>query len=250
MGDMNDAVPQEAYGTNKLLSLLPPASRARIFPHLKVHELPHKCVVHEPYAEVKHIYFPLSGVISWIITMKDGSMAEAITIGNEGVAGVSVALCGKLGSSAAIVQAPGLALTIPTGAFMQLLDEDPALFRVMQYYANVLINVIAQCAACNRLHDVTERCARWLLMMQDRAESNEFTLVQQFLADMLGVRRPSVSVVASILQRAGFISYKRGKVRVTDRAGLESAACECYQVIVDEYAGMIENLSARNAAAQ
>lgn len=244
---MSNGVPLEAYGTNKLLALLPPESRERMWPLLKLHELPHKFVVHEPYAQVENIYFPLSGVISWIITMKDGSMAEAMTIGNEGVAGVSVALCGKLGSSAAIVQAPGLALTIPTQAFLDLIDADRALFRVIQYYANVLINVIAQCAACNRLHDVNERCARWLLMMQDRAESGEFTLVQQFLADMLGVRRPSVSVSASILQRAGFISYKRGRVRVTDRAGLESAACECYRVITDEYAGMVKTLSRSQA---
>ncbi|MBC5815126.1 MAG: Crp/Fnr family transcriptional regulator [Candidatus Eremiobacteraeota bacterium] len=243
-------LPLETYGKNKLLASLPQSSRERLAPHLQLRELPHKFVVHEPYAEVGEIYFPLSGVISWIVTMKDGNMAEAMTIGNEGVAGISVALGGQRGSTASIVQAPGLALTIPTAKFLQLLDEDRGLFRVMQHYANVLINVISQCAACNRLHEVTERCARWLLMMQDRAESDEFTLVQEFLADMLGVRRPSVSVCASILQRAGLISYRRGKVRVTDRAGLESAACECYAIIAAEYLEMIKELKKLQADAQ
>jgi CRP-like cAMP-binding protein len=235
-------LPHETYAKNKLIASLPAASRERLLGHMQLRELPHKFVVHEPYAEVRNIDFPLSGVISWIVTMKDGNMAEAMTIGNEGVAGVSVALGGHRGSTAAIVQAPGFALTVPVHKFAELLDEDRGLFRVMQHYANVLINVIAQCAACNRLHEVTERCARWLLMMQDRAESNEFTLVQEFLADMLGVRRPSVSVCASVLQRAGLISYKRGKVRVTDRAGLEGAACECYAVIADEYSHMFADL--------
>lgn len=235
-------LPLETYGKNKLVALLPAASRERLMRHMQLRELPHKFVVHEPYTEVRDIYFPLTGVISWIVTMKDGNMAEAMTIGNEGVAGISVALGGHRGSTASIVQAPGMALTVPTQQFVELLDEDRGLFRAMQHYANVLINVIAQCAACNRLHEVTERCARWLLMMQDRAESNEFTLVQEFLADMLGVRRPSVSVCASILQRAGLISYKRGKVRVTNRAGLEAATCECYAVIADEYLHMLADL--------
>ncbi|MFN2528243.1 MAG: Crp/Fnr family transcriptional regulator [Candidatus Baltobacteraceae bacterium] len=242
-------LPLETYGKNKLLASLPQSSRDRLAPHMHLRELPHKFVVHEPYAEIREIYFPLSGVISWIVTMKDGNMAEAMTIGNEGVAGVSVALGGHRGSTASIVQAPGLALTIATEKFLGLLDDDRSLFRVMQYYANVLINVIAQCAACNRLHEITERCARWLLMMQDRAESDEFTLVQEFLADMLGVRRPSVSVCASILQRAGLISYKRGKVRVTDRVGLESAACECYAIIASEYAHMVGDLRKVQASA-
>ncbi|MDQ6929138.1 MAG: Crp/Fnr family transcriptional regulator [Candidatus Eremiobacteraeota bacterium] len=242
-------VPLETFGRNKLLALLPEASRGRLAPHLKLRDLPHKFVVHEPYGEVKELYFPLSGVISWIVTMKNGSMAEAMTIGNEGVSGISVALGGHRGSTASIVQAPGFALVIEIDQFVRLLDEDRALFRAMQYYANVLINVVAQCAACNRLHEVTERCARWLLMMHDRAESEEFILVQEFLADMLGVHRPTVSVCASILQRAGFISYKRGRVRVMDRAGLESAACECYRVVADEYVHMLEDLARLRAAA-
>lgn len=246
---MIEDVPLETLGKNKLLSLLPQASQSRLAPHLRLRELPHKFVVHEPYGEVKELYFPLSGVISWIVTMKDGSMAEAMTIGNEGVAGISVALGGHRGSTASIVQAPGHALVIDIDRFLSLLDEDGMLFRAMRYYANVLINVVAQCAACNRLHEVTERCARWLLMMQDRAESDEFTLVQEFLADMLGVHRPTVSVCASILQRAGFISYKRGRVRVIHRAGLVSAACECYQVVADEYVHMLKDLARLQAAA-
>ena len=238
----------ETCGKNKLLAVLPQSSRERLQPLMQVRELPHKFVVHEPYAPLHEVYFPLSGVISWIVTMKDGNMAEAMTIGNEGVSGISVALGGHRSSTASIVQAAGVALAVPALEFKRLLEEDRGVFLVMQRYANVLINVIAQCAACNRLHEVTQRCARWLLMMHDRAESDEFTLVQEFLADMLGVRRPSVSVCAAILQRAGYISYKRGKVRVTDRAGLESAACECYSIIADEYANLFADLGEIQAA--
>ena len=227
---------------NFLLRSLPERTIEQLAPHLRERELPHKAVIHEPYEVVDDLVFPLSGVISWIVTMKDGDMAEAVTIGREGVAGINAALGGHRGSTAAIVQAPGTALSISTEAFLRILEDDKALFKVMQHYANTLINVMAQCAACNRLHEVTERCARWLLMMHDRADSDEFTLLQEFLADMLGVRRPSVSVCASILQRAGLISYKRGKVRVENRHGLEEAACECYAVIAGEYNKMAAEL--------
>lgn len=241
---MITAPPVGTYQANKLLAILPAATRDRLLPHMVPRDLPHKFVVHEPYSEVKDIYFPLSGVISWIVAMKDGHMAEAMTIGREGVAGISVALGGHRGSTASIVQAPGTALSIDAALFTSIMNDDPKLFRAMQHYANALINVVAQCAACNRLHDVTARCAKWLLMMHDRADRNAFTLVQEFLADMLGVRRPSVSVCASILQRAGYITYKRGNVRVLDRPGLESASCECYAIISSEYRQMFEELPA------
>ncbi|GAC1389923.1 MAG: Crp/Fnr family transcriptional regulator [Vulcanimicrobiaceae bacterium] len=244
---MISEVPVETYGANKLLTGLPEATIARLARLWKPVPLAHKMVVHEPYAKVADIYFPLSGVISWIVTMQDGNMAEAITIGREGVAGVAVVLGGRRGSTAAIVQSPGEALAVPADAFLELLEEDRGLLRMMHLYANVLINVMAQCAACNRLHEITERCARWLLMMHDRADGDEFMLVQEFLADMLGVRRPSVSVCASILQRAGYIAYKRGKVRIADRLGLESASCECYGVIRKEYDQMFAEIAERRS---
>lgn len=227
---------------NHLLRGLPEATLARLAPHFREREMEHKAVLFHPHAEVKEVYFPLSGVISWIVSMQDGDMAEAVTIGREGVAGISGVLGGTTGAAAGIVQAAGRAIVIPRDALAAAADDDINLLKTITQYANTLINVMAQCAACNRLHDVTERCARWLLMMHDRADGDEFTLLQEFLADMLGVRRPSVSVCASILQRAGFISYRRGKVRVENRKGLENAACECYGVISDEYAGMFARL--------
>jgi len=204
-------------------------------PHLELVTLDHKQVIHERNSEIKNVYFPISGVISWIIIMRDGNCAEAMTIGREGVAGLQVVLGGNAGSSVAVVQAAGEALRIGKEDFCRILSRDETLSKTMNLYCSTFINAMAQCAACNRLHETTERCARWLLMMHDRSDGDEFTLVQEFLADMLGVRRPSVSVCASILQRAGYISYKRGKVRIEDRKGLESASCECYEILRDEY---------------
>lgn len=232
-----------AVRANRLLNVLPDATLDRLRPHFTERDLPHKAVLQEPHEAIRDVYFPISGVISWIVTMKDGDMAEAITIGREGFAGLSAALGGRSAAATLIVQAPGRALTLPAQAFAEALDEDRAFAKLMQRYANTVINVMAQCAACNRLHEVTERCARWLLMMHDRADGDEFTLLQEFLADMLGVRRPSVSVCASILQRAGLISYKRGKVRIENRTGLELASCECYGVISDEYAALFSQLN-------
>ena len=223
------------HSANYLLRALPQATLDRLRPHFREREMEHKAVLHRPHTQIKEVYFPLSGVISWIVTMKDGDMAEAVTIGREGVGGISAALGGRAGSAAGIVQAAGTALVIPSDVLLAALEEDVLLAKILQRYANTLINVMAQCAACNRLHEVTERCARWLLMMHDRADGDEFTLLQEFLADMLGVRRPSVSVCAAVLQRAGLISYKRGKVRIENRAGLEAASCECYAEIVEEY---------------
>ena len=230
------------YRNNHLLRGLPEATLARLRPHFREREIQHKAVLLRPHEDVKEVYFPLSGVISWIVSMRDGDMAEAVTIGREGMAGVSAVLGGTSGAAAGIVQAPGRAIVISRDALAAAANDDIALLKTMMRYANTLINVIAQCAACNRLHDVTERCARWLLMMHDRADGDEFTLLQEFLADMLGVRRPSVSVCASILQRAGFISYRRGKVRIENRDGLEKASCECYGVISEEYAQMFAQL--------
>lgn len=227
-------------GGNLLLAKFPARALDLLEPDFRVVDLINKEVIHAPYAAIEELYFPISGVISWLVTMQDGDMAEAITIGREGVAGISVVL-GHRSSTTAIVQAPGQALVIDAQRFTSVYHENSDVSRIMHRYTNAVLNVMAQCAACNRLHDVTERCARWLLMMHDRADGDEFTLVQEFLADMLGVRRPSVSVCASILQRAGLISYKRGKVRITDRTGLEHASCECYSVIAKEYATFLSS---------
>ena len=241
---MQTSSTNHVHRNNHLLRGLSEATLDRLQPHFREREMEHKAVLMHPHTEVTDVYFPLSGVISWIVSMQDGDMAEAVTIGREGMAGVSAILGGSSGAAAGIVQAPGRAVVIARDALEVAADEDPALLKTLLRYANTLINVMAQGAACNRLHEVTERCARWLLMMHDRADGDEFTLLQEFLADMLGVRRPSVSVCASILQRAGLISYRRGRVRVENREGLEKASCECYGVIADEYSRMFAQLGA------
>ncbi|OWY64040.1 hypothetical protein B7486_49525 [cyanobacterium TDX16] len=167
--------------------------------------------------------------------MEDGGVVEAATVGNEGMVGLPVFLEADTIPSQAIVQIPGDALRMKADAFKAWVDQSQPLQNLLKRYTQVMFNSIMQTAACNRRHEIEQRCCRWLLMTHDRVGSDNFPLTQEFLAQMLGVRRPSVSVVASILQKAGLIRYSRGKIIILDRPGLESATCECYPVIKQEF---------------
>jgi len=183
------------------------------------------------------VYFPLSAVVSILTTMDDGSGVEIATIGNEGMVGVPV----LLGATAipardvAQVQVPGELMGMETEAFRRAVTADGAFRRVLERYTQALFSQISQQVACNGLHSVEERCSRWLLLTHDRVGADEFPLTQEFLSQMLGVRRASVTVAAGALQRAGFIRFRRGRLTVLDREGLEGSSCECYRVIRGEF---------------
>jgi len=168
-------------------------------------------------------------------TMADGTTIEVGTIGREGVAGLGVFLGVPSVKGHTFVQVSGAAWKIDAGPFRELLQQGGALPARLGRYTQALFTQVAQSAACNRAHPVEQRCARWLLMTHDRVGEGAFTLTQDFLAIMLGVRRASVTVAAGMLQRAGFIRYSRGRLEVLDRDGLEAASCECYQIVVDSY---------------
>jgi CRP-like cAMP-binding protein len=226
---------QNVDGVNRLLAALSPSDLRRFESDLEKVSLAMKEVIYEPNEIIEYVYFPTSGMISLLITMDDGRAVEIGTIGNEGMAGTPVFLGSERSPTKAISQAPGNALRMPVAAFKRLVEELPAVELLIRRYAQAMINQIAQSAACNHLHSIEERMCRWLLMSHDRVGADEFPLSQEFLSQMLGVRRPSVTIAAGILQQAGLISYRRGHMTIQDREGLEAGACECYRIVKKEF---------------
>lgn len=226
---------------NLLLAAMSPEAFAILEPHLERVPLTLQQVLHERGREITHIYFPTEGVVSMVNEPEPGEIVEIATIGREGMVGVPVILGGAAMPSMAFVQVPGEALRIGVSSFIAAMNRDEEFRRLLLRYILALLNQVAHSASCNRLHEVQERCARWLLLTHDRVSGDTFPLTQQFLAQMLGVHRPTVSVAAGILQRAGLIEYVRGVITVVDRDGLEAAACHCYKLIKDEYDRLLNN---------
>jgi CRP-like cAMP-binding protein len=197
--------------------------------------VPLRTTIYEPGAPIDQIYFPIDAVISVVTVMRDGTQIEVVTVGNEGLTGAQALLDGAAAGLLTWCQVAGEAHRIPFARFAMLCDTYPELRESVERYLSALLDVMAQSIACNRLHYVNERCARWLLMTHDRVGRDEFPLTHEVLATMLGVRRAGVSIAAAALQQAGSISYARGRFTVVDRAGLEAAACECYAAINDAF---------------
>jgi CRP-like cAMP-binding protein len=225
---------------NQLLELLPNGERERLLPNMdRIPIEPHD-VFMRPGDAMRDVYFPLRGVVSLMTPMEDGSAVETATVGNEGMVGIQAFLAGgAIGNAQAIGQIPGETLRMDADHFRAEIGADGKLREILFAYAQALFAQISQGVACNGIHNVQERCARWLLESHDRAGTDEFLLTQEFLGDMLGVRRASVTVAAKTLQMAGVIEYRRGRITVTDRAGLEEASCECYGVIKAEYRRLV-----------
>ncbi len=192
-----------------------------------------RVVLFEPGDTVDAVYFPTDGVISLVTPLHDGAIVEVATVGNEGIVGIPLVPLGGL-AVRAITQVAGFGLRLDAAAFLEWTERSHAFRTLVDRYTQALFGQIAQAAACNRLHSSEERLSRWLLMSQDRVGSNNFMITQEFLGQMLGARRSTVSVSAGILQRAGLIRYKRGHVTIVDREGLEAVSCECYAVIKGE----------------
>ena len=183
---------------------------------------------------VQYLYFPLSAVVSIVANSQDGSGVEVALIGSEGLAGVWAAMGGQSNMHEAVVQAPGELLKIPAHVFRAELNRSAALREQLNRYMLFLLAQITQTAACNRLHRLEQRLARWLLMTHDQVRNNEFHQTHEFLSYMLGTDRSEVTIAAGILRKAGLISYDRGKVKIVDRKGLEEASCECYRIVASE----------------
>lgn len=222
--------------SNRLLAALPPEELDRLRPALETVRLGLKEAFYEEGRPAGHIWFPHSGVASMLNRVPEGRAVEFATVGNEGMVGVQLLLGAESMPSMAFAQIPGAASRMEAGAFRAALDANPAFRALLLRYAMALLNQIAQSAACNRAHPIEERCARWLLMTHDRVNGDRsFTLTQEFLAQMLGVRRASVSVAEAMLQKAGLIRYTPSTMTILDREGLEAASCPCYGVIRAEF---------------
>jgi CRP-like cAMP-binding protein len=221
--------------TNRLLSLLSDADYERLRPHLSQVVLDYRKSLYEASRPIEHVYFPVNGVASLVITTSDGHSAEVGTIGSEGFVGLPVCLGDHIATSSVYVQVPGTALTMDARIFRAELGRSPTLNLVMLHYAHAFFNQVAQSAACAHLHRVEQRCCRWLLMTRDRMPSGDFLLTHEFLGMMLGVRRTSVTDVMGSLQKAGLIRYSRGHVTILDHEALRQRACECYEISKREF---------------
>jgi|SRR6202167_1218779 CRP-like cAMP-binding protein len=216
---------------NMILRGLPPAEWVQIFPSLEFVRLRLHQVLHEAGDSIKSGYFLNDGMSSVLTVQPDGESVEVGLIGREGFVGLPVIFGFKTSALRIITQGDGTANRLDVGILQNLLPHCPVLQRQLQRFSMFLGIQSTQLAACNRLHDVEERLARWLLMCHDRIGSKTLPLTQEFLSQMLGTRRSSVSVAAAVLQRAGMISYTRGNVTILNKSGLEDAACDCYDLI-------------------
>jgi CRP-like cAMP-binding protein len=228
--------------TNQLLASLPADDMQRLRPHLRSVRLKPKQVLHKQGDKIREVYFPAGGACSIIELMQDGQAAEIATVGGEGVLGGSVYF-GQIESfTQSVVQVPGeWAEVLSTEAFNAEMARKGALFHKIVKYHQALMTQIMQTTVCNGLHSAEQRCCRWLLMMHDCVKRDEFPLTHETLAMMLGVRRPTITLIAASLQRAGLIRYRRGCMTILHRAGLELAACECYQTISDRVRRLMQD---------
>ena len=225
---------QQSAVRNRLLAALPPADFAALADHLQPAELELKQVLYEPGQKIQTIHFPEGGMVSHVIPLENGHGVEVGLAGREGLVGLPGVLGAERATTEAMVQMEGPAWRIRADELRAAFERSAPLRVLLLRYVQAFHAQVAQTAACNAQHTVDVRLARWLLMQHDRAEQDEFPMTHEFLALMLGTRRPSISVAAGVLQKSGAVRYVHGRVTVLDRAGLEAAACECYGVVREQ----------------
>ena len=215
---------------NRLLTALPQGELDQVYLNLHAVALSQRQIVHAAGAPIEDVYFVEEGLGSVLTNMANGSTIEVGMIGMEGVIGVSALLGAEVSAQMALVQIPGTAFRMSATRCKAIFDQSAAFRAIALRFAEAMLNLSAQTAACNRLHSVEQRCARWLLMASDRIGSQTMPMTHEFLASMLGVRRAGVTTTAGDLQRSGLIRYHHGQLTITDREGLEATACECYPI--------------------
>jgi CRP-like cAMP-binding protein len=226
---------------NRLLASLLPADFELLRPHLKPTELKQEAVLFEAGDKIDRVYFPHSGIISLVVELAGGQAIEAAMIGRDSMLGATSALDGEVALNKAIIQLSGTGETLEVAKFREVAEQSLPLRTVPLHHEQVLFAQAQQTAACNVAHTVESRLARWLLRARDLSGSDKLELTQEFLAQMLGVRRSSVSPVANELQRTGLIRYRRGHIEILDLEGLQSASCECYGTVKAHYDRLLNN---------
>jgi len=219
---------------NQILNALPSEVRARLFTHLKLVQLPLGKVLYESGGLLRHIYFPIDVIVSLLYVLDNGASAEIAVVGNEGVLGVALFMGGETTTNRAIVQSAGWAYRLTGSRLKEEFGRHTSLLHILLRYTQALITQMAQTAVCNRHHSVDQQLCRWLLLSLDRLNSDEVTMTQELIANMLGVRREGVTEAAGKLQKMGAIRYSRGHITVLNRLLLESSCCECYAVVKKE----------------
>ena len=228
---------------NAILHGLEQAVGARILAEGELVDIALRQQIYTPEQLIEDVYFPLDCVLSVVTRMKDGHQIEVGTIGREGMSAFPLLLGASTTANDSYCQVPGRAVRITASLFGELRLKSPALRQLLDRYVQAYVNMLGQLAACNRLHSVYERSARWLLMTRDRVDGDEIPLTHEFLAMMLGTGRSDVTIAAGILQQAGFIRYAHGSITVLDRDGLKNAACECYDVAHEQFGGLLRSVS-------
>ncbi|HEX6987532.1 MAG TPA: Crp/Fnr family transcriptional regulator [Planctomycetaceae bacterium] len=220
---------------NKLLAVLPREEYVRAVERMQRVTLPVGEVLCDPGRPIRFVHFPVTGVFSSVVAFENGAVVEAATIGNEGMAGLAALVDDRASPDRVVQRIEGDVLRLPADEFRALVETGSRFRSVVGRYSLALLQQYAQNAACNLHHDIGERMCRWLLTTADRIGRDDFRVTQEFLGEMLGVSRQSVNATAGLLQEAGLIAYRRGRLRVTDRPRLEAAACECYRVTKEAY---------------
>jgi CRP-like cAMP-binding protein len=220
---------------NHLLGALPTAEWEVIAPHLELVKMRSGQVLCDSGEKITYVYFPTTSIISMLYVMENGASVEIAAVGNEGMIGVQVLTGGSRMPSRIQVQSAGFGYRMSAARLKEILERSPFLNKLMMLYVQALLTQISQTAACNRHHALNKQLCRWLLTETDRLASNELTVTQQLIADMLGVRREGITEAAGKLQTAGLIQHSRGRITVLDRAGLEAGACECYRLVKGEF---------------
>lgn len=216
---------------NQILSALPSEDYQRLLPHLKPVSLPSGKILYNIGDRIDYIYFPFASVVSLVLNMKNGLTVEVGIVGNEGAVGITSLMDIDTALNNAIVQIPNGAMQVRTSVIKEEFGHGKELQKLLLHYTAKFVQQISQTAVCNHYHGVEERLARWLLMCHDRINSEELHLTQEFIANMLGSRRSTVSIAATALQTKGLIQYKHGNIKIIDRQGLEAFSCECYQAL-------------------
>ncbi len=244
------SIKRDDLNQNRLLSSLSEAELARWRPEFEAVDMPLGYVIYESGSTLSHVYFPTTAIVSLLYVMENGSSAEIAVVGNEGLVGVSLFMGGGSTPSRAVVQSAGKGFRLAASVMTEEFQRAGPVLHLLLRYTQALITQMAQTAVCNRHHSLDQQLCRWLLLSLDRLQSNQLVMTQELIANMLGVRREGVTEGALKLQRAGLISYTRGRITVLNRPGLEARTCECYAVVKKEYDRLLPNTQAAGVPAR
>ena len=235
---------------NHLLAALLDAEFDRLSPFLELVPMKLGDVLHESGGKLQHVYFPTTAIVSIHYLLENGGSSEIAGVGNEGVLGISLFMGGNTTPSRAIVQTGGFGYRLPVAVLLEEFNRAGPVMRLLLRYTQALLTQMSQTAVCNRHHTVEQQLCRWLLLTLDRLPTNDLTMTQELIANMLGVRREGVTEAAGRLQGYGYISYRRGHITVLDRKGLEADVCECYGVVKKEFARLLSDVRHRQQGIQ